>query len=76
MFTPGAIGVEVYRADGFLVGKADRPNRHGGWSSFYFSGGYEFPPGPGLPSGAYKIKIVNRSPQKKFLKQGDLEYNA
>ena len=75
MTTPGEFGVEVFTPDGDLAGRADRPNRHGGWSSFYFSSGYEFSPGPGLRSGHYKIKIVNRSPRKKFLKQGDLEYS-
>lgn len=71
MITPGVYGIEVYRANGFLAAKARRENRNGGWSSFYFDSGGEF----SLRPGAYKIKLVNLSASKKFLKQGSLDYH-
>ena len=76
MVTAGKYGIEIYSVDGRLAGKAERPNAHGGWSSFYFREGWEFSPGPGLPPGTYKIKILNLSDGNCDLRGGDLDYNA
>lgn len=75
MVNAGKYGVEVYRPDGSLAGKAERPNAHGGWSSFYFSDGWEFKPGPGLPPGMYKFKLVNLSGGRREIRGGSFDYN-
>lgn len=74
MTVAGAYIVEICKQDGSVVGKAARPNAHGGWASFDFKGGGEF--GPGIPDGNYKIRLVNGSSGTRKVRGGDLTYDG
>ena len=68
MIDGGAFSLEAYDATGRLVSTGTRDNVRGGWSSFDFTAGM-IPP---VPTGQYKLKLVNRAPGTRHVLQGDI----
>ena len=66
MSNSGAFGLEVYDDSDRLVSKGERGNDRGGRSVFDFRAGMN----PPVPSGCYKLKLVNRTSGVREVIQG------
>lgn len=70
MNNAGAYALEVVGMAGAVISSGSRDNPHGGWSTFDFGAGMNPPVVSGMSP--YKLRLVNRAPGTRNVKQGQV----